>query len=238
MSFRHSVYIVASPRARVGKTLLSRVLIDYHKHEGREVRAFDLNRGDATLAHFAPEDASPADIGTVPGQMALFDALVSEEGGAKIVDVGVDVLQSFFDVADRIGLAEETRKRDIAEVILFINTPDKTSADVYRNLRKRFRNVALTPVHNEMLMPMHYRDRFPDMDLGRVNLRFPVLAPGLRKYIERPPFSFADERLANAKQIPLEAHIELQRWLRKSYLELRELDLRVLLGELQSALRP
>ena len=68
-------------------------------------------------------------------------------------------------------------------------------------------------------------------------MRFPALAPGLRKYIETPPFSFSDSRLANAKNVPLDVHIELQRWLRKIYLEFRELDLRVLLADLQSSIK-
>ena len=34
MSFRNSVTIVASPRPRVGKTLLARLLTDFHLHEG------------------------------------------------------------------------------------------------------------------------------------------------------------------------------------------------------------
>ncbi len=37
--------------------------------------------------------------------------------------------------------------------------------------------------------------------------------------------------------IPLDVHIELQRWLRKIYLEFRELDLRILLADLQSSIR-
>lgn len=237
MSFRHSVYIVASPRPRVGKTLLSRVLIDYHKHEGRGVRAFDLGRGEQTLAHFAPDDTVTAEIGGVQGQMALFDQLVSEEDGAKIVDVGAESFQGFFDVAYRIGFAEEARKRAIAPVILFIISSDKAAADAYRNLRARFPSAALVPVHNEMLGPAQHRDRFPTAGRGGSILRLPALAPGLRKFAETPPFSFADDSLANARNIPLDAHIELQRWLRKAYLELRELDLRVLLGELQSSLR-
>ena len=65
----------------------------------------------------------------------------------------------------------------------------------------------------------------------------PALALGLRKYIDQPPFSFAQARLANAHHIPLDAHIELQRWLRKIYLEFRELDLRITLADLQSSIR-
>lgn len=215
MSIRHSVYIVASPRPRVGKTLLSRLLIDYHKHEEREVAGFDLNSGDHTLQQFAPDDTSAADIGSVKGQMALFDRLVSEQGGGKVVDVGADLFKNFFDLAYRIGLVEEAHKRNIAPVILFIVSSDKQAADAYRELR----------------------ERFPPSAEGGAILRMPVLAPALRKYIEKPPFGFADEQLANARHIPLDAHIEIQRWLRKAYLEFRELDLRILLGELQTSLK-
>ena len=68
-------------------------------------------------------------------------------------------------------------------------------------------------------------------------IRLPALAPGLRKYIETPPFSFTDSNMANAVGIPLDVHIELQRWLRRIYLEFRELDLRILLADLQSSMR-
>ena len=97
--------------------------------------------------------------------------------------------------------------------------------------------ATLTPVHNEMLGTAQHRDKYPTAGSGAAQVRFPVLAPGLRKYIEKPPFSFSDSRLANAKDIPLDVHIELQRWLRKIYLEFRELDLRILLADLQSSIR-
>ena len=88
-----------------------------------------------------------------------------------------------------------------------------------------------------MLGRAQHRDKFSTAATGAPQLTFPALAPGLRRYIEKPPFSFSDERLANAKDIPLDVHIELQRWLRKIYLEFRELDLRILLADLQSSIR-
>lgn len=237
MSIRHSIYLVVSPRPRVGKTLLSRLLIDYHKHEERQVAGFDLNGGDHALKQFAPDDVAAADIGSVKGQMALFDHLVSEQGGGKVVDVGDDMFKEFFDLAFRIGLVEEAHKRNIAPVILFIVSSDKQAADAYADIRARFPGAALTPVHNEMLGLAQHRDRFPPSAESGAILRMPVLAPGLRKYIETPPFGFADAQLANARHIPLDGHIEIQRWLRKAYLEFRELDLRILLGQLQTSLR-
>ncbi len=236
MSLRSSVIIVASPRPRVGKTLLARLLVDYHLSEGRPVKAFDLNAGEVSLTQFLPRQAAPSGIADVQGQMALFDSLIADDDIVKIVDVGHESFESFFAVAHRIGLAEEARRRAIAPVILFMVAADRISVDAYRALRDRFPRATLSPVYNEMLGSGQYRDKFPTAGSGAAQLRFPALAPGLRKYIEQPPFSFAGEQLANASNIPLDVHIELQRWLRKIYLEFRELDLRVLLADLQSSI--
>jgi len=237
MTFRNTVTIVASPRSRVGKTLLARLLVDYHRQENNAFEAFDLNSGEDTLAQFLPGEVSVAGVADVQGQMALFDSLVSADNVAKIVDVGHEAFDSFFTLAHQIGFMDEARRRSIAPVILFMISPDRLSTEAYRNLRLRFPRATLAPVHNEMLGPGQHRDKYPTAGAGAAMLRFPALAPGLRKFIEKPPFSFSDRELANAKSIPLDVHIELQRWLRKMHIEFRELDLRVLLADLQSSLR-
>jgi hypothetical protein len=66
-------------------------------------------------------------------------------------------------------------------------------------------------------------------------VRMPALAPGLRRYIETPPFSFADSGKASP-MLP-DSQSELQRWLRRIYLEFRELDLRILLADLRSSIQ-
>lgn len=223
MSFRSSITIVASPRPRVGKTLLARLLVAFHQHEGRQVAAFDLNAGENTLARFLPEQAATAAVADIKDQMALFDALVADDGVHKVVDLGHETFEAFFDVADKIGFGHEARARDI--VVLFMLTPDRTSVEAFRGLRRRFPKVTLALVHNDMFGATQHRDRYP-LGYDEAVTRMPVLAPGLRKYIETPPFSFDEAQLARATGIPLEAHIELQRWLRRSYQELRELEAR------------
>jgi len=237
MSYRNSVTIVASPRPRVGKTLLARLLTDFHAQDGRPVAAFDLNSGEGTLAQFMPEQVTASEIVDVEGQMALFDRLIADDDTTKIVDLGHEAFEPFFTLARKIGFAEEARRRAIAPAILFVITPDQTSFEAYAKLRARLPQAALTPVHNEMLGRAQHRDKYPTAGSGATPVRLPALAPGLRRHIETPPFSFSDSRLANAKSIPIDVHIELQRWLRKIYLEFRELDLRILLADLQSSIR-
>ncbi len=150
MSFRNSITIVASPRPRVGKTLLARLLTDFHSQEGRSVAAFDLNSGERTLAQFLPERVVTATIRDINGQMALFDRLVADDDATKVIDLGHESFESFFAVAHQIGFVEEARRRSIAVAILFMVTPDQTSVEAYRNLRARFARATLAPVHNEI----------------------------------------------------------------------------------------
>jgi hypothetical protein len=236
MSFRNSVTIVASPRPRVGKTLLARLLTDFQVHEGRSVAAFDLTSSGA-LAKFLPERATLADISDVRGQMALFDRLVADDNVAKVVDLGDEHYKAFFTLAQRIGFAEEARRRDIAPSVLFMATPESASVEAYTRLHTLVPQLVLTPVHNELFSPSQHRDKYLLPSSGTTQLHLPVLAPALRKYVEAPPFSFDEQHLANARHIPLDSHLELQRWLRKIYLEFRELDLRILLQDLQSSIR-
>ncbi len=101
-------------------------------------------------------------------------------------------------------------------------TPDATSVEAFRGLRRRFPDEIFGPAQDK------YELR------GAALAQLPALAPGLRKYVETPPFSFA--RLTENRNIPLEAQDELERWLRRVYREFRELDLRILLADLKSAI--
>jgi len=237
MSFRNAVIIVASPRPRVGKTLLARLLTDFHLQEGRAVAAFDLNAGEGTLAQFLPEHVTRSAIDDIKGQMALFDRLIADDGTTKIVDLGHASFEPFFALAHQFGFAEEARSRGIAPAVLYLLTPDRTSVEAYRSLRSRLSEAMLVPVHNEILGAAQYRDKYGLMGSATAVVRLPLLAPGVRKYVETPPFSFADPRLPAALDVPIDANIELQRWLRRIYLEFRELVLRILLTDLKSSIR-
>lgn len=237
MSFRQTVTIVASPRERVGKTLLARLLIDFHLSETRAAAGFDLDPGDRSFARFLPEHVNAASIDDIQGQMALFDRLVAADDVNKVVDLGHASFDRFFEVAHRLGVVDEALRRSIAPTVLYVLSPDPAGLEGYRMLRRRFPGMTLNPVHNELFGSLHQREAHPLLETGTTVLRLPALAPALRRYIETPPFSFAEARLADATTIPLAAHIELQRWLRRVHVEFRELDLRILLADLSASIR-
>jgi hypothetical protein len=233
MPVRNSITIVASPRPRVGKTLLARLLTDFHLQEGRSVAAFDLNVGNGTLAQFLLEHVTRSTVDDLKGQMALFDRLIADDGATKIVDVGHASFEPFFTLAHRFGFAGETRSRATALVILYLLTPDHTSVEAYRSLRSRLPEAVMTPVHNEIFGVTQHRARY-GLTGSAIVIRLPPLAPAVRKYVETPPFSFRESQ-SPAGEPDIDS--ELQHWLRRIYLEFRELYLRILLSDLKSSIR-
>lgn len=227
MSFRSVVHIVCSPRPQVGRTLLARMLVDFCLANGRAVEAFDLN-DETDLARHFPAQAVPADIADVRGQIALFDRLIADDRTTRIVDVGSAATAAFFTVMRETLFADEARRRGIAPAILFVASEDRTARAAYERLRRDFADVAVSPVYNEATAPVQ---RYPAGAAARI--RIPALAPGLRRYIDAP-FSFAGPQLAT---LPLTVGIELQRWKRRIFVEFRELELRLLLDNLQHALK-
>jgi hypothetical protein len=233
MAPRSFITVVSSPRPRVGKTLIARLLADFHLNNRRTIAGFDINADDAALTEFLPEHAARADVAEINGQMALFDRLVADEGDAyKIVDVGHPSFKAFFSVARQIDLAEELRRRGSVLVVLFVATPDATSVEAFAQLRHDFPQAAIIPVQNELLGPPQQRDKFAASGAGSKPVHIATLTPGLRKFIDRRPFSFSE----SGGDIPLETHLELQRWVRKAHVEFREMELRVLLSNLQNSL--
>jgi hypothetical protein len=237
MSVRSIIFIVTSPRPRVGKTLLARLLTDFQSQNGRPVAAFDLNPHENALAEYPPEQTTVASIADIKGQMALFDRLVAEDGITKVIDLGHDAFEAFFRIARDIGLADETWRRSIAPVILYVGTPDRTSVEAYAALRPLFPHGTMVPVFNDLLGTVQYRMKFPPSGTTSVTVNLPALPPALRRAVERRPFSFFETSQAAAGDLSLDAHLELQQWLRRIFLEFREMELNVLLADLQSALQ-
>jgi hypothetical protein len=83
----HPLYIVASPRPRVGKTLLARLLIEFFYASDRALIGYDLNAREPGLAGRFPHLVWPVDITETLGQMELFDRLIADNSRTQIVDI-------------------------------------------------------------------------------------------------------------------------------------------------------
>jgi hypothetical protein len=232
------IYVVCSPRPRVGKTLVARLLAEFFVMEGVPVAAFDLVGEGPKLADYLATATAVADIASTKGQMGLFDRLVADPKTSKIIDPGHRLFADFFGVVEKIGFFEEARRCAIEPVILFMVDPDNASAEAYAGLQQRFEGVTLVPVLNEAVAKGNqYRDLFPFAAASAVPLKIPQLPPAIKPLVDKPGFSFAGFRKVPEDTAPEELHDELQSWLKRALLEFRELELRLLLEELRPSLQ-
>ena len=96
------LYIVASPRPRVGKTLIARLLIEFFRSSGRALVGYDLDPREPTFAGYFPDLVATMNIADTPGQMALFDRLIAGGPRTTVIDLGYGLFEQFFDVMTEI----------------------------------------------------------------------------------------------------------------------------------------
>ncbi|HZR77033.1 hypothetical protein [Bradyrhizobium sp.] len=234
---RTPLYIVCSPRPRVGRTLLARLLVDYFLLEGRPVAAFDFSHEAPALARYLPRHTVLADIGGIRGQMAVFDRLIAGDRVAKVVDLAPSAFEQFFAVLRDIGFVEDARLQRIEPVALFMANADSASTRSYAMLRARHPEMLLVPVYNEAAgRARHDREAYPLSRAVSVPIHIPALPPALHRFIDKPPFCFADFRTEAPAGIPLDTYMNLHRWMRRVFVEFRELELRLLLTDVKAAL--
>ena len=134
------LYIVASPRPRVGKTLIARLLIEFFRSSGRALVGYDLDPREPTFAGYFPGLVATADIADTPGQMALFDRLLAGVPRTTVIDLGYGPFEQFFDVMTEIGFVQEARRRSIEPIVLFVTDPAPATVRAYAEVRRRLRD--------------------------------------------------------------------------------------------------
>jgi len=238
MSRPTHVYIVASPRPRSGKTLLARALTDFFRADDRPVGAFDLDTMDAALADHLPEVTVHTDIRDTRGQVALFDELIIDDETPKVVDVNAHDFEAFFNVMEQIAFALEAPRHAVDPIILFCANAEPKSIKAYMRLRTRFPGVTLVPVYNDgIVRGFSLRHDFPPTSETALPLRIPAMSPALRAVIDVKPFSFAEFRRRPPPRMQELLQAELNSWLKRVFLQFREMELRLLLSNLRGSLR-
>src|ERR1700686_4992561 len=159
---QHSpLYIIASPRPRVGKTLMARLLIEFFWAAERPLIGYDLNPRDPALTQRFPDLVGTIDINDTRGQMALFDRLIANAQRSTIIDLGYGPFDQFFAVMAEIGFVQEARRRMIEPIVLFIADSAPTTAPTYVDLQRRLAATTFVPVHNEAVSVMFSKKDFP-----------------------------------------------------------------------------
>jgi hypothetical protein len=211
---------------------VARLLIEYYRYSGRLIVGYDLDPREPTLAAYFPNLVSPVDITETRGQMALFDRLVGDDWRTTVLDIGYSQSEQFFKVMPEIGFEQEAARRGIIPIVLYITDSAPATARRYAELRALLPRTSFVPVHNEATAFMFIAQDFPPTRPESGMIRIPQLSPIVRGVIDRPGFSFS-AYLGKRPGGPTEVHT----WIDTIFSEFRELELRLLIGELESSLR-
>ncbi|MBM3527216.1 MAG: hypothetical protein FJX62_03935 [Alphaproteobacteria bacterium] len=233
MTPRTPVFIVTSPRPRVGKTLLSRALTEYFLAQQRPVAAFDVNPDSFSLVDRLPAYTAAASIADTRGEMALFDQLVVNDNVPKVVDLGHAMFDRFFAVMQDTGFEREARRRGVLPAVLYLPDPDERARQGYAMLTARFPDLPIVPVFNEAVPQIaRCREHFPPAPRGGQPVTVPALTPVPRSVIERKGFTF----LGYVSSIT-DTTSELYEWTKRVFVTFRDIEVRMLLGEIRPGLK-
>ncbi len=112
------VVIVGADKGGVGKTTLSRVLLDYFKTKGADARAFDTEWPQGVLKRFHPDKTEVVDLAHSDGQMAVFDTL--GKAAVTMIDVRAGLLSPTLKTLGELGFLAMVRSDKIKIVVFHV----------------------------------------------------------------------------------------------------------------------
>jgi hypothetical protein len=122
-----TVIIVGADKGGVGKTTVSRTLLDYFSAHQIPTRAFDTESPKGTLRRFYPGSTDVVDMTLIPDQMKVFDTLNSTEASVTIIDVRAGLLSPTLRSLTDIGFIDAAKKGQISLGLFHILGPTITS---------------------------------------------------------------------------------------------------------------
>jgi len=122
-----AVVLVGADKGGVGKTTVSRTLLDYFTARKIPTRAFDTEWPRGTLKRFHPEMTDVVDVTSVPDQMKIFDTLESSSAQITLIDVRAGLMSPTLAALRDIGFLDAAKKGQIVFAVFHILGPSIAS---------------------------------------------------------------------------------------------------------------
>jgi hypothetical protein len=120
-----TVIIVGADKGGVGKTTVSRTILDYFTGRNVPIRAFDTESPRGTLKRFHPDITEVVDVTQVPDQMKIFDTL--SDNMVTLIDVRAGLLSTTLAALRDIGFLESAKRGQIQLAVFHIVGPSIAS---------------------------------------------------------------------------------------------------------------
>ena len=123
------VIVVGADKGGVGKTTVSRTLLDYFSANNVPTRAFDTESPRGTLKRFHPDITEIVDMTTTADQMKIFDTLNAASPSVTVIDVRAGLLSPALASLRDIGFLDAAKAGQITFAVFHILGPSIASLD-------------------------------------------------------------------------------------------------------------
>jgi len=124
-----AVILVGADKGGVGKTTVSRTLLDYFASRKVSARAFDTECPKGTLKRFHPVITDVVDVTSVPDQMKIFDTVESSNVQVTLIDIRAGLMSPTLAALRDIGFIEMTKRSQLTFAVFHILGPSIASLD-------------------------------------------------------------------------------------------------------------
>jgi hypothetical protein len=115
-----TVVVVGADKGGVGKTTVTRTLLDYFTAHHVSARAFDTESPKGTLHRFHSDTTEIVDVTSVSDQMRIFDTLSSTDSSVTVIDVRAGLLTPTLRSLRDIGFLDAAKKGQLTFVVFHI----------------------------------------------------------------------------------------------------------------------
>ena len=120
-----AVILVGSDKGGVGKTTVTRTLLDYYETRKVPTSAYDTEAPRGTLKRFHPDVTEIVDITSIPDQMRVFNSLKASD--VTLIDIRAGLLSPTLSALRDIGFIDAARKGQITLGVFHILGPSISS---------------------------------------------------------------------------------------------------------------
>jgi hypothetical protein len=143
-----TLILVGADKGGVGKTTISRALLDFFAHKNVLTRAFDTENPRGTLHRFHPSITEIIDLGNVAHQMRVLDTLESSKVPVTLVDLKAGNMTYALDLFERIGVLEAARNGAFTLGLFHVVGPSIASLDEIGEIAKYLQGVEYVVARN------------------------------------------------------------------------------------------
>jgi hypothetical protein len=145
-----TLILVGADKGGVGKTTISRALLDFFARKNILTRAFDTENPRGSLHRFYPANTEIIDLGNVAHQMRVLDTMETANVPVTIVDLKAGNLSYSLDLFERIGVLEAARNGMFTMGLFHVVGPSIASLDEIGEIAKYLSGIQYVVARNSI----------------------------------------------------------------------------------------